>query len=418
MLTAAANAAREEGKATMPKALIIGSGIAGPVTAMALARAGIEPVVYDAHEAAPVDLGTYLTVAVNGMSALQAIGAHQAVCAAGFSTRSIAFHLGDGRCLAEVDIGAELDDGTTTHSLKRADLQRTLEEETRRRGVEIHHGKRLTGIEETGSHVRARFADGTAELGDVLLGCDGVHSATRHLIDPLAPGAEFTGLLNIGGFTRDVPVEITPGTYRMMFGKRGFFGFTVSPEREVWWFANVGSRTELPRSTPDDAGSRRWRERLTRVFAGDAGPAAEIIRHTRGPLVASNSYELPTVPTWHGERTALLGDAVHAASPAAGQGASIAMEDAVELAKCLRDLPGPRDAFHAFETLRRERVERVIAQGARASAFKSVGPIRRRVRDRKLPAILRGHAEGGEHSLAWIHAYRVDWESPVRPVAG
>lgn len=90
----------------------------------------------------------------------------------------------------------------------------------------------------------------------------------------------------------------------------------------------------------------------------------------------------------------------------------MAMEDAVLLAKCVRDLPG--NAFAAFQELRQARAERVVAQGARSSKFKAVNPLARIIRDRKLPAILRGHSQGGEHSLAWIHGYRVDWSEPVR----
>ena len=393
----------------MGRALIIGGGVAGPVTAMALAKAGFEPVVFEEHRTPPADLGTYLTVAVNGLSALAALDAHGPVCEAGFPTKSIVFFLGGGQRLAQVDVGQELADGTVTHTLKRSALHATLAAEAERRGIAFERGRKLVGVQETVDGVTARFADGSAETGDFLVGCDGVHSTVRRLIDPSAPAARYTGLLNVGGFTPAGSVSLEPGTYHMIFGKRAFFGYTVSPDGEVWWFANPGEPAELSARDLQAITGDAWRRRLTRLFAADAGPAAEIIGRTTGPIAASGSYEIATLPVWHTERMVVAGDAAHAASPAAGQGASMAMEDAVVLATCLRDRPTPGEAFAEFERLRRGRVERVTAQGARSSAFKAVGPLKRRLRDRKLPAILRGHAEGGKHSLGWIHSHRVDW---------
>jgi 2-polyprenyl-6-methoxyphenol hydroxylase-like FAD-dependent oxidoreductase len=398
----------------MRRALIIGGGVAGPVTAMALAKAGFEPIVYEAHATPPADLGTYLTVAVNGLSALAALDAHGVVCEAGFPTKTIVFFLGNGKRLADVTVGGELPDGTVTHTLKRSALHAALAAEAVRRGIAFERGKKLVDVQESADGVTARFADGSTAMGDFLVGCDGVHSTVRRLIDPTAPPARYTGLLNVGGFTAAGSVPLEPGTYHMIFGKRAFFGYTVSPAGEVWWFANPGESRELSTKDLQAITGDEWRRRLTRLYAADAGPAAEIIRSTTGPIVASSSYEIATLPVWHTERMVVAGDAAHAASPAAGQGASMAMEDAVILAQCLRDRPTPGAAFAEFERLRRDRVERVTAQGARSSAFKAVGPLKRRLRDRKLPSILRGHAEGGEHSLAWIHGHRVEWPEPAR----
>ena len=132
---------------TRKKAMIIGGGIAGPVTAMALQRAGIEPVVYEAYgTGAGLDAGAFLTVAVNGLDALRTLGAHEPVLAAGFPTTNIGFFSGTGRRLGEVPIGGTLPDGTVTHTIKRADLYRVLHDEAARRGVPIEHDRRLPAI--------------------------------------------------------------------------------------------------------------------------------------------------------------------------------------------------------------------------------------------------------------------------------
>src|SRR5215211_6435128 len=89
----------------MTKALIAGGGIAGPVTAMALQRAGIEAVVYEAHRPGADDAGSYLTVATNGLDALRAIGADRPVLEAGFPTPTNVLLSGSGRRLGAVSNG-------------------------------------------------------------------------------------------------------------------------------------------------------------------------------------------------------------------------------------------------------------------------------------------------------------------------
>jgi FAD-dependent urate hydroxylase len=396
---------------TRKKALIVGGGIAGPVTAMALQRAGIDAVVYEAYDtSAGLDAGAFLTVAVNGLDALRTLDAHEPVLAAGFPTRNIEFFSGSGKRLGEVPIGGTLPDGTVTHTIKRADLYRVLHDEAIHRGIHIEYGKRLVDAEVTpDGGVVARFEDGTRVAGDLLIGADGIHSRTRRIIDPGAPEPRYTGLGNIGGFTRNASVDTRPGIYVMVWGKRAFFGYTVSPSGEIWWFANPPSARELTRAELA-ATTEEGKQHLIDLFANDATPAVEIIRSTTGELPGTNQYDMPSVPTWHRGPMVIVGDAAHAASPASGQGASMAIEDAVVLAKCLRDLPGIQQAFTAYEQLRRERVERVVAQGARSSSGKAAGPIARVLRDLMLPVILKRVASSGEKSLVWMYGYHVAWD--------
>jgi 2-polyprenyl-6-methoxyphenol hydroxylase-like FAD-dependent oxidoreductase len=93
----------------------------------------------------------------------------------------------------------------------------------------------------------------------------------------------------------------------------------------------------------------------------DDTAAADIVAAT-GRLMATNAHDLPDVPRWHTDRVLIIGDAAHAASPATGQGASMALADAVVLAKAFRDT-GP-DAFAVYERLRRPRVAANIAVSA------------------------------------------------------
>lgn len=109
----------------------------------------------------------------------------------------------------------------------------------------------------------------------------------------------------------------------------------------------------------------------------------------------------------------VIGDPAHAASPASGQGASMAIEDAVQLGRCVRDHPDPLDAFTAYERLRRACVERVVAHGARTSSDKVAGPVARRVRDLVMPWFLERVARDDGAALAWLHRHHIDWDAPV-----
>ena len=157
--------------------------------------------------------------------------------------------------------------------------------------------------------------------------------------------------------------------------------------------------------TPD----AEWRARLSDLHRGDRSPILALVEATPGPLRGWTTYDIPTVRRWSAGRMVLIGDAAHATSPAAGQGSSLAVEDAVVLARCLRDLPLPA-ALAAFEELRRERAERVVAQGFRTSSAKSPPAIGRVVRDLVMPFVLRRR-----DPQAWVRAHSVDWDAPAVP---
>jgi 2-polyprenyl-6-methoxyphenol hydroxylase-like FAD-dependent oxidoreductase len=391
------------------KALVIGAGVCGPVTAMALQRAGIDAIVYESHEPPTHDVGSYLTVATNGLDALRAIDAHLPVLRVAFPTdRSVLFS-GNGKALGAVPLGSSGHRRDLSHTIKRAHLHRVLHDEAARRGVKIEFGRRLVGVDGTGLQVEARFDDGSRAAGDCLIGCDGVHSMTRTIIDPRAPRPRYVGLLNFGGYTPGISVG-EQGAWHMIFGARGFFGYVPDRAGGTVWFANVPRHPSTEAERKSTTGEE-WKRSLIDLFAGDRGPAVDLIREGRLQLVADNTHDLPSVPVWHQAPLIVIGDAAHAPSPSSGQGASMALEDGVILAKCLRDVSGVQNAFSTFERLRRRRCERIVAQGARSSSSKAAGPIGRVLRDLMLPFVLRHVVT--EQSTAWIYDHHIDWESRV-----
>lgn len=129
------------------------------------------------------------------------------------------------------------------------------------------------------------------------------------------------------------------------------------------------------------------------------------------------THDLPSVPTWHRGRMVIVGDAAHATSPSSGQGASMALEDAVVLAKALRDGPDVPGAFAAYEQQRRARVERVVAHGKRTGDHKAPGPLGRVVRDLFIRVALPLQSRLAPRSLAWLYDHRIDWDEPVGAAA-
>jgi 2-polyprenyl-6-methoxyphenol hydroxylase-like FAD-dependent oxidoreductase len=397
----------------MRKALIVGGGVAGPVTAMALQRAGIDAVVYEAHPQTTEEVGSYLTVATNGLDALRAVDADEPVLAEGFPTPTNLLLGSGGRRLGAVSNGGTLPDGTTAHTIKRARLYRALHQEAARRGVQVEFGKRLVGAEASSDGgVVARFDDGSQAAGDLLVGADGVHSTTRRLIDPAAPDGRYVGLVNFGGYTEEGVDGAEPGVWHMIFGKRAFFGYVVDPAGGTVWFANV-PRTAVTSAERAATSAEQWQRQLVGLFATDRGPAAELIAAGTLELAGDNTHDLPRVPTWHKGPMVLIGDAAHAPSPTSGQGASMAAEDGVVLAKCLRDLPGIPEALAAYEGLRRARVERIVAQGARSISSKKPGPLGRVLRDLLLPVVFELLVT--DKSLAWMYGHHLDWDTPITP---
>jgi FAD-dependent urate hydroxylase len=403
---------------TQPRtALVIGGGIAGPVAAMALQRAGIQATVYEAHPRSAEGIGIFLTLASNGIDALRTIDADRPALAAGFPTPGILLRSTTGKDLGVARTGLSLADGTTSQTMKRADLYQAIRDEASARGIAVEPGKRLTDIEPAGDGVRAIFEDGSDATGAVLIGADGVHSAVRRLIDPNAPAPTYVGLVNLGGYARGVPVDAQPGSYTLIFGKRAFFGYLQAPDGEVWWFANVPRRDEPARGEVEAIPAEQWQRRLPALYADDVGPAARLVQASDPGDIqnASPIHSIPHLPVWHRGPMVVIGDAAHAPTPTSGQGASLAIEDAVVLAKCLRDLPDPQQAFARFEALRRPRVERIIKVAARINSNKTARPLTRVVRDAILPVILR--ITTNSKQVNQQYRYHIDWDTPISSAA-
>ncbi|WP_329578846.1 FAD-dependent monooxygenase [Kitasatospora sp. NBC_01250] len=394
------------------KALVIGGGVAGPVTAMALQQAGIEAGVHEAYTETATGVGAALGLAPNGLAALDVIGTGDLVRRLGDPMDAIVLQSWNGKQLASFGSPGRLE---PTRLVMRSDLYQALYAEALRRGIRIEHGKRLIGVTQTADSVTAEFADGSTATGDLLIGADGIRSTVRGLIDPAAPQPRYAGLQGFGSMNAQAGlVPDTGGKMYMTFGKRAFFGLQVINGSAVW-FVNLPWAEPLTQAEAVARGAERWLKELATACAGDRTPAAELIRRTDPAqlLITGPMENMPAVPQWSRDRMVLVGDSAHAPSSSSGQGASLAIESAVELARCLRDLP-LRQALARYEELRRPRVERIIKAAERTNSNKAAGPVARVLRDALMPL---GMKLISPEKMAWQFEHRIDWSAPAAATA-
>lgn len=397
-------------------ALIIGGGIAGPVAALALRRAGIEPTIYEAYDGSANDTGAMLTLAPNGLAALDVVGLAEEVRAAGHDLDAMIMEKGSGKPLMRVTTLRGLPPSCT---ILRRELLRVIHQAVSAAGIPVHYAKRLVDVEPAPGGVTARFADAGSATGDVLIGADGIHSVVRTLIDPAAPGPQYTGLMSFGfgEFSADGRLsDEVPGPIDAMhfaFGRKSFYGYWKQPDGSDAFFSNLPQPQPMSLAQARAVPKQQWLDKLRASHVGDR-PGEQLFASTsvQKMFVAGPMERLPSVPHWHRDRMVLLGDSVHAPSSSSGQGASLAVESAIELARCLRDVDDPDAAFTTYTGLRRERVEKISAQAAKTNTGKTNGAAANAVFGLLMPILSRTILVP-EKMFGPVHRFQIDWDARV-----
>ena len=389
-------------------AMIVGGGIAGPITAVALRRAGIDATIYEAYPRTADGVGAMLSLAPNGINALRAIGFDATTLGEAVDTMIIAGS--HGRPLGTFPTLGGL---PASRVLWRSELYRALSEYAVANGVRFVYGKRLVEIKDTAELIVAHFADGDWVSADVLIGADGIRSTVRSLIDANAPQPRHVGHVGFGGLATDSGFRGLPRTMYFANGKRAFMGYWTQADGNTAWFANVPHAEAMTNAEARETSSEEWLRCLRDLFADDR-PGRDLLAHTDAStlVVAGSGEMLPSVPRWYKGRAVLVGDAAHAPSSSSGQGASMAAESAVELARCLRDIPYRSEAFAAYEALRRPRVEKVAAFGARNNQDKVAGPVAKALMRVMMPIAMKTFLTP-EKMFGWMHGHQTDWEATV-----
>jgi 2-polyprenyl-6-methoxyphenol hydroxylase-like FAD-dependent oxidoreductase len=375
------------------RAMVIGGGVAGAATALALRRAGVAVTVYEAHEDPAGAVGSFVSLATNGLRGLDILGCLPEVQEAGVDIPRQRMWSAGGHLLGDVPRGRRRDDTLHSVTLMRSRLVAALRDAALDAGADIVTGERLTDVTETPDRVLAGFASGRQDTADLLVAADGIWSTVRGLIDPAAPRPEYAGLYAVSGISRMDDVE--PGAFNMTFARNGAFIHLAAGDGEVWWSAQIAEPVEPNRH---DVSDEQWLRRTAELYSREKVPSAVITATTHlQPTVIFHAVD--PVPTWHTNRVVLIGDAAHPVG--AGQGASMAIEDALVLAATLQTEPTIAAALTAYDAERRPRIVKLLDAAEDNRGVKKAGPVKRR-----LQALLMGVFVPlvYEKATAWLYS--------------
>jgi 2-polyprenyl-6-methoxyphenol hydroxylase-like FAD-dependent oxidoreductase len=351
---------------------IVGGGIGGLTSALALLQRGFDVTVYEQSEQL-TEVGAGIQIGANGTRVLDALGLEAAFARVQVtpSQRELR-HWKTGERWNWFELGDQAVQrfGTRHMMLHRGDLHAVLADAVRARKADaIRLGKRCIGISQTDAEVEVRFADGAVAKAACAIGADGIHSKLREsLFGPDRP--EFTGCVAWRGL---VPMDLLPAHIARMVGtnwlgphghvlhypvRRGeIMNFISFVERDDW---QVESWT-VPGTT----------EELAHDFGDWHADVHALIERIGTPFKWALMVRRP-MECWTKGRITLLGDACHPTLPFLGQGGVMAIEDAYIVAACLEKyIDRPDLAFARYEELRKERTAAVVrkAHENRKQAF-------------------------------------------------
>ena len=317
---------------------IVGGGIGGLTTALALKEFGFEAEVY---EQAPVllDVGAAIAVWPNALRVLERLGVADAILAHSGVMDEIRWLDPRGNLMNRVSIPRSV-------ALHRADLQSTLLHALPANWIKLNHN--LSSFDAREGKVVARFTNGEEIEADFLIGADGIHSDVRALL--LNDGApSYRGYTVWRGIASIAPDAIHANTAIELHGRGRRFGIGPVGNGRVGWWATANAATEQHSS--DDTQSQ-----LLRLFAGWYKPAVQLIEATPSDhILTTPAFDRDASSTWGHKHITVLGDAIHPTTPNLGQGGCLAMEDAIVLARCFEKYGATEDALRKYEGCRQNR---------------------------------------------------------------
>ncbi|MCB9683292.1 MAG: FAD-dependent monooxygenase [Alphaproteobacteria bacterium] len=357
----------------MAPILVAGGGPGGLAVAHACRRIGRDVVVLERSDALRA-AGAGLTVQVNAMRALQTLELADAVAAAGAPLRRGLLWDRHGRQLQAMSLEGSLDTwGLLSIAIARPALAQVMVRDLP--DGTVRFGAGVTGVRQDADGVDVTLEDGTTVRGDVLVGADGLHSAVRTAVfGPFTP--RYAGYTCWRGLA-PVDTGLPDGHTVEVWGRGRRFGIVPVAADQTYWFAALNAP-----AGGEDAGDRA--AAVLDAF-GHLGPAVRrVVEATPAEdMLRNDIVDLLPLPAWSQGRVTLLGDAAHATTPNMGQGACLAIEDAVVLAAHLARTDDVSAALRAYEAERRPRATAVQRQSWQIGAVGQwSNPVACWVRDR------------------------------------
>lgn len=341
---------------------IIGAGIAGLTTAIALRQLGLQFTLF---EAAPVikPLGAGLALAANAVKAFQKLGIADSIIQAGRLLDAFVIKDQQGRTITRTDSKAiSRKYGTDNFTIHRAALHQELLKHAK--DIPLMTGKRAIQVDQTALGITLTFDDGTTYQTDYLIVSDGIHSLIRQ---QLLPGStpRYAGYTCWRAVIDSTGLALSEATET--WGEQGRFGLVPLTNNQLYWFACMNAPA-------NDARMRQFTTNdLLNVFGNYHAPIPEVLARTNDRNMLWNDIiDLKPLSHYAFDNIVLLGDAAHATTPNMGQGACQAIEDAVVLADELRKGGSVPDAFKRFEQRRLKRTHYIVNNSRRIGQIAQV----------------------------------------------
>jgi 2-polyprenyl-6-methoxyphenol hydroxylase-like FAD-dependent oxidoreductase len=347
------------------RAAIVGSGIAGLAAALALKRENVSCLVYE--RALQIrEVGAGLSLLANGVQALNHLGVKDQVIAVSSAVNELVTMSDRGKVLDRVDFEAlSRPQGSECICVQRGALQRILLQAV---GPDsIHTGADCVEIQESHDHVSVRFEDSSCDAVDFVVAADGIRSTIRKQLHPHSQ-LRFAGYSAWRALTAGTFSGLPEGTAFLILGRGCQAGiFRCGPHR-IYWFATQNAPTN-----PGLSADLRKLGLLKR-FGHWPSPFPGVIEATPAENILENDiFDLATVNTWGIGRITFAGDAIHAMTPNLGQGAALALEDAVILARSIRKGIDIEKALREYERARRKRTAWIARASRRAGSLLQAG---------------------------------------------
>lgn len=334
--------------------IIIGAGIGGLATALALHQRGISTTVYE-RAAVIQEVGAGLVLAPNALHICERLGLLEAVVAASWPLTAGLVAEANGRPLSRIDAtGLAQRYGYGMRVIQRGTLQRLLLDALP--AGTVHTGKKVVGLTSFREATQVAFADGEVVSSGFVIGADGINSAVRQaafgpwplrysgqtcwravVAHALPPAQHYTSI-EYWGRTPGLRVGVVP------MGAGQVYVYLTA--------AATAGQADTPGALPAEL------QRLTREFAPEVRELLRACDERR--LHRADLFDMPTLATWSAGPVALLGDAAHATTPNLGQGACQALEDAYTVAACLAAHQAPEAAFAHYQTLRKAKADYTV----------------------------------------------------------
>ncbi|ACK67899.1 monooxygenase FAD-binding [Rippkaea orientalis PCC 8801] len=338
----------------MRKIIIIGGGIGGTATALALNQAGFEPVVYERTQVLR-EVGAGIALWANATHILKKLGLLETAIQVGCLTTNYQFNSQRGKELVNIDLdGFEL----PVVAIHRAELHQLLWRNVP--GEKFHLGETFERFEHQHDRVHAYFVSGLEVEGDGLIGADGLRSRVRATLLGDTPPT-YRNFKTWRGLTDYVPSNYRPGYIQEFLGGGKGFGFMMLGKGKMYWYAAATA----PEAQPDAVFGRK--QELETMYQDWFSAIPELIAATdEANILTTDLYDRPPTQPWSKGNITLLGDAAHPMLPTMGQGACTALEDAYVVAKCLEENSDPIAAFQRYEDLRFPRTKAIVEQSLRS----------------------------------------------------